>query len=223
MMSARAASGLKNKLVKGAAGAFGLRLIYTGLTFLTSILLARVLGTTGFGTYTYAVVWAFLLSVPATMGFDNFIVREIAVYQTQSFWGLMRGILIWANRSVLIASICLALIAILVAWFIGEDAHSETFIGFCIAVSLMPAIALRNVRRGAMRGLNHIAKGLVPELLIDPLLLIVLTFTAYLVMKQTLNALWVIAFYGFGTATTLMIISRFVKPSIACSCKNCTT
>ena len=74
-------------------GAFGLRLIYTGLTFLTSILLARVLGTTGFGTYTYAVVWAFLLSVPATMGFDNFIVREIAVYQTQSFWGLMRGIL----------------------------------------------------------------------------------------------------------------------------------
>ena len=61
----------------------------------------------------------------------------------------------------------------------------------------MPAIALRNVRRGAMRGLNHIAKGLVPELLIDPLLLIVLTFTAYLVMKQTLNALWVIAFYGF--------------------------
>ena len=214
MASARIASGLKSKLVKGAAGAFGLRLAYTALTFLTSILLARVLGTSGFGTYTYAVVWAYLLSVPATMGFDNFIVREIAVYETQSFWGLMRGILQWANRAVLVASVILALVAIAVAYVIGGSMSGETFIGFCIAISLMPALSLRNIRRGAMRGLHQIAKGLLPELLIDPLILIALTVCAYLLLRNELNALWVIAFYGVGTGITLVIISRFLNQAL---------
>ncbi len=214
MTPARMASNLKSKLVKGAAGAFGLRLIYTGLTFVTSIVLARLLGPAGFGSYTYAVVWAYLLSVPATLGFDNFIVREIAVYQSQSAWGLMRGILSWANRAVLLSSVILALVSVLVAWLLAGRAYSEPFIGFCIAISLMPALSLRNVRRGAMRGLHHITKGLIPELLIDPLILIVLTVCAYGVLKQELNALWVIAFYGVGTAITLVIISRFLNQSL---------
>ncbi len=214
MTGASIASNFKSKLVKGAAGAFGLRLVYTGLTFLTSILLARLLGPSGFGTYTYAVVWAYLLSVPATLGFDNFIVREIAVYQSQSLWGLMRGIVSWANRAVLLSSVVLALVSVLVAWFLDGQVYSEPFIGFCIAISLMPALSLRNVRRGAMRGLHHITKGLIPELLIDPLILIVLTLCAYGLLKQELNALWVIAFYGVGTGITLVIISRFLSQSL---------
>ena len=220
MANARIASSLKSKLVKGAAGAFGLRLAYTGLTFLTSVLLARVLGPSGFGTYTYAVVWAYLLSVPATMGFDNFIVREIAVYETQSFWGLMKGILNWANKAVLIASVLLGIVSIAVAYILGGGAQSETFIGFCIAISLMPALSLRNIRRGAMRGLHRITKGLLPELLIDPLILITLTVCAYWVFKSELNVLWIIAFYGIGTGITLMIISRFLNQALPQSAKS---
>jgi len=219
MANAGVASGLKNKLIKGAAGAFGLRLAYTALTFLTSVLLARVLGTSGFGTYTYAVVWAYLLSVPATMGFDNFIVREIAVYETQSFWGLMSGILKWANKAVLIASVLLGLVSIAVAYFLGGGAQSETFVGFCIAISLMPALSLRNIRRGAMRGLHRIAKGLLPELLIDPLILITLTVCAYWVFRSELSALWIIAFYGVGTGITLMIVSQFLNQALPQSAK----
>ncbi|MEM6449370.1 MAG: oligosaccharide flippase family protein [Cyanobacteria bacterium P01_D01_bin.105] len=214
MTNARIASGFKNKLVKGAAGAFGLRLVYTALTFLTSVLLARVLGKSGFGTYTYVVVWAYLLSVPATMGFDNFMVREIAVYRTQSFWGLMKGILKWANQAVLISSCLLGMAAIVVAYIFSGSTQSETFIGFCIAISLMPALSLRNIRRGAMRGLHQITKGLLPELLIDPLILITLTVGAYWVFRNELNVLWIIAFYGVGTSITLIIVSQFLNQAL---------
>ncbi|MEL6940717.1 MAG: oligosaccharide flippase family protein [Cyanobacteria bacterium J06598_1] len=175
MTPASTASSLKAKLIKGIAGAFGLRLVYTGLTFLTSILLARVLGTSGFGTYSYAVVWAYLLSIPATLGFGNFIVREVAVYQAKEQWSLLRGILTWSNRSVLAASVGIALLAMGVAWVIDKGAYSELFLGFCLAMALMPAISLRNIRRGVMRGLHHVTKGLLPELLIDPLILITLS------------------------------------------------
>ena len=207
-------SKLKSKLVQGAAGAFGLRLVYTGLTFLTSILLARVLGTAGFGIYSYAIVWAYLLSVPATLGLDNFVVREMAVYNTKSSWGLMRGILQWADRAVLSVAVPLAVVAILVAWVIDGGDRSETFIGVCIAISLMPALSLRNVRRGAMRGLHRITSGLLPELLIDPLILIVLTVSAYLLLRTELSAHLIIIFYGVGTVTTLIILQRFLTKAL---------
>lgn len=214
MTDASLASNLKNRLVKGVAGAFGLRLVYTGLTFLTGILLAKVLGASGYGTYIYAVGWAYLLSVPATMGFDNFVVREIAVYQKRADWGLMRGILSWANKAVLLTSVSVALVAMAVAYFLVEDVRSQPFIGFCIAISLMPALSLRNVRRGAMRGLHQITKGLLPELLIDPLILVALTVGAYWVLKDDINALWIVGFYGVGTGVTLVIISQFLRQAL---------
>ena len=204
----------KSKLVKGSAGAFGLRLVYTGLTFLTSVLLARVLGKSGFGVYNYSIIWAYLLSVPATLGLDNFVVREVAVYNTKSSWGLMRGILKWADRAVILVAVPLAVLAILVAWMLDGGDRSETFMGVCIAISLMPAISLRNVRRGAMRGLHRITSGLLPELLIDPLILIVLTVGAYLLLRSELSAHLIIIFYGIGTITTLVILQRFLTKAL---------
>jgi O-antigen/teichoic acid export membrane protein len=211
MVNVRLRSTLKSNLVKGSAGAFGLRLVYTALTFLTSILLARVLGTAGFGAYSYAIVWAYLLSVPATLGFDNYIVREIAVYQSQADWGLMRGILRWANLSVFLASVSLSLVTLAVAWVLVGQENPTTFYGLCLAIALMPALSLRNVRRGAMRGLHQITIGLFPELLIDPMILIVLTICAYFILGAKLSALWIIGFYGFGTIVTLVIIDRFLR------------
>ena len=196
------------------AGVFGLRLAYSALTFLTSILLARVLGQSGFGVYTYSIVWAYLLSVPATMGFDNFVVKQIAIYQTQSSWQLMNGLLKWANRTVIISSSCVALVAILVAFLLRENMPAETFSCFCLAMLLMPALSLRNVRRGAMRGLNNVAQGLLPELLFDPLILIILTVGAYAVLKDELTPLWIIGFYGIGSGITLLIVSRFLKRTL---------
>lgn len=210
---------LESKIVKGIAGAFGLRLAYTGLTFILSIVLARVLGTVGFGIYSYAIVWAFLLSVPATLGFDNLVVREIAVYNSKSSWPLMRGLLSWADRSVLAVSIPLAMVAILIAWLLDAGAYSEPFLGFCLAVVLMPAIALRNVRRGAMRGLQRITKGLLPELLIDPIVLLVLTGGAFWLRPQHISALWVIAFYGVGTGLTLLVSNQFLQQSLPVAAK----
>lgn len=196
------------------AGVFGLRLAYSVITFLTSVLFARILGKTGLGIYNYSVVWAYLLSVPATIGFDNFLVREMAVYQTRSSWQLMRGLLNWADKVVLIASVSLAAISILIASFIYGGAHSDTFVGFCMAMAFMPALSLRNVRRGAMRGLNHITKGLIPECLIDPLILASLTLVAYAILRNRLTASWVIAFYGIGSTVTLMIVSQFLKQAL---------
>ena len=204
----------KDKILGKIAGVFGLRLSYSALTFISSVVFVRVLGTSGFGIYTYVVVWAYLLSVPATMGLDNFIVREIAVYQSQESWGLMRGLLAWANRAVLLTAIGLSLVSILIAWGLEKGAFSETFIAFCVAMALMPALSLRNIRRGAMKGLHRITQGMLPELLIDPLILLVLTGGAYLLLRQQVTVLWVVGFYGMGSCLTLLLVSQFLQRAL---------
>ena len=138
----------------------------------------------------------------------------MAVYQTRSSWQLMRGLLNWADRIVLIASSSVAAVSIAIASLIDGGAHSDTFVGFCMAMAFMPALSLRNVRRGAMRGLNHITKGLIPECLIDPLILASLSLVAYAILRNRLTASWVIAFYGVGTVVTLMIVSQFLQQAL---------
>ncbi|MEO1621164.1 MAG: flippase [Cyanobacteria bacterium J06632_3] len=219
MTDASITSSLKSKLIKGAAGTFGLRLMYTALTFGSSVVFARMLGSEGFGLYTFAVVWAYLLSIPATLGFDSFIVREMAVYRGRRQWGLMRGLLRWVNETVLGVSAGLALIAIIVAWLLIPEDASNTFWALCIAMVFMPALSLRNTRRGAMRGLHAVVKGVLPEFLIDPLILIGLTLLAYGFLQEALSPLWVVLFYGMGTTLTLIILNGFLNRELPAAVK----
>lgn len=195
---------LKKLLLKGAAGTLGLRIAATGLNFVTGIMLARFLGASGFGIYTYAFTWTQLLTLGATLGLDKLIVREFAVYKTKSDWGLMRGLMNWSNGLVLIASISFSLVAIAVAWSLNMQANPEQFGAFCVAMMLIPIETLRNLRLGAMRGLNKILMGLVPEWVIAPLLLLVITGCAYLVLGSGLTAVWVASIRIFTAITHIL-------------------
>ena len=92
---------LWNRLIKAATGTFGIQIISTGLSFIIAVLLARSLGTTGYGAYTYALAWVSLLEVIAVFGQKTVLVRNVAAYRVQSSWGLMAGLVGWAHRTVL--------------------------------------------------------------------------------------------------------------------------
>ncbi|NJK54956.1 MAG: flippase [Pleurocapsa sp. SU_5_0] len=198
-------SSLKQRLIRGAAGTLGLRTAATGLNFITGILLARLLGASGFGIYTYAFTWTQLLSLGATLGLDNLIVREVAIYQSKSTWNLMRGLLRWANQIVLAVSVGLALGAIGVAWGLNMQANSEQFLTFCVAMLLIPIESLRNLRLAAMRGLHKILIGLLPEWILAPLLLLILSGFTYLLLGESLTAVWIAVIRVFAAAITLVI------------------
>jgi len=187
------ADSLKRRLIKGAAGSFGLKIAGTGLTFLNSLLFARLLGTEGFGTYAYVIAWTNLLIIPATLGLPQLIVREIAIYQTQSEWGLMRGLISWSNQVVLIVSIILAMIAGGIAYSFGINGNSQMLLVFFIALISVPIISLTKVRLSVMRGLHKVVLAQLPEILITPLLLIILSVFAHLVLREEFKASTVVA------------------------------
>lgn len=195
---------LKQRLIQGAIGSFGLKIAGSALAFVLSVILARFLGKIGLGTYAYAITWANLLSIPATLGIDQLIVREVAIYRAQSRWELMAGILRWANYAVLGTSLVLTLIATAVVGVIQGSAN-ELAIAVLLAMTSIPLASLRNLRLGAMRGLDRIVVGQIPDTLLAPIITIVLITLGYWVFPHNFGVFWVLVSKIFAIAITFLL------------------
>jgi O-antigen/teichoic acid export membrane protein len=193
LLSTNKKDSLKNYLAKGTIGLFSLKIASTGLGFISSIILARLLGSDGLGIYAYAFAWANLLSIPATLGLDKLLVREIAIYQAQSSWALMGGILKWANQMVLIVSVSLALVAGGIAWYLNIDSRQTMVWAIWIVLIALPLNSLRNLRSGAMQGLHKVVTAMLPEFFVSPLLLIFIICFWKLLGTNDNTVLWILA------------------------------
>lgn len=163
---------LRDRLLLDTGGLLALRVAYGGLSFVLTIILARTLGTEGFGTYSYSFAWTVLLGVPAILGMDQLLIREIAAYRVRSQWHLIRGLLRMANSLVLMVSVGLALIAAIFVWFLRARWAPQMAPTFWLSLLLLPLISLTRVRQGALQGMQQVVLGSIPERLIQPALLL---------------------------------------------------
>ena len=137
--------------------------------FVLAVLLARFLGSRGYGLYALALAWATLLTIPSILGLNTFLVRGIAVYEVRGEWSLMKGLLFRTNQLVLLTSSTIAVCGSIVA--VGWLAPSFR-VPFCLAMLLVPLTALTLLRQGAMQAFGRVVRGQLPEYLIRPLLII---------------------------------------------------
>ena len=107
-------------LTRGTVGLLALRILATGFGFLSGVVLARLLGPAEFGTLVYAGAWGSVLANLSTLGFNQLLVREIAIYRNEGAWALIKGIMRFCNRSALAASILMAAIALLIATLLAD-------------------------------------------------------------------------------------------------------
>ena len=182
-------SKFKNQFIKAVTGSFGLKIANTGLLFLMSVILARCLGTEGFGQYSYAFSWTAFLAIFASLGCNNLLTKEISIYNSQQSWGLMKGLLQWSNIWVLVSSLSVMSIAIILTWFLlGNDNLSLAWV-LTIAFLSLPFATLRQLRMGAMQGLKAVNLAFIPEYIIMPILVIIASGLVFISSKQQLSAI----------------------------------
>ena len=203
-----------SRLLKQIVSSFGLRVTYMGCTFLTSLILARFLGLTEFGIYSYTISWSYLLGVFSTVGLDNLLVREVAVYKSRLAWGKLRGILSWSNWLSFGCSLTIAIVAVAIAWATGMAEDRSLFGAFCLAMAALPFTALRNLRRGAMRGLERVTLGLLPEMSIAPVAILITVLFAFAIARNSLSAQWCVGIYTLVTAGSLLISIKLLNKSL---------
>lgn len=167
-LAARTAAVRESRMARSISGTALLQGINMGLALLTSVVLSRTLGPSGYGSYAYAIAWVGFLLIPAVLGMDRYLVRGVATYAASREWGLMRGLVRWANRSVLTVSLVLAVLAAGLGYLVlPADLRGP----FCLAMPLLPITALVLLRQATMTGLSRSVSGQVPEFLLRPSLL----------------------------------------------------
>lgn len=211
-----AGQGLGAQLANQSAQTTFLNLGAVVLSFLTSILLTRLLGARGYGVYVYVLAWPALLAVAAQLGYGHMLVRNIAAYSARQEWGLVRGIVRRSQRVVLGASAVLAAAAGVTGWlFVG---HGQPLLrqSFFIALLLVPTGALIAQREAVLRGFQRVVLGRLAETLIQPTLLLVLVGVLYVALRDRLTPPYVVAATvaaaAGGVAAGTLFVSR-VTPS----------
>lgn len=196
-------------LTKGASGTFLLKLISIGLGFITSIILARVLGAVEYGSYIFAIAWVGVLSVPGIFGMDKLLVRNISAYHNQSKWGLAHGLLQRSSQFALIITISLTVVAGSIGWILLNANESQLYT-FLIALIFLPFSVLNLLRMATMQALHYVVLGQMPEMLIRPVFFIILVGSTYFLLGQRFSAAWAMGLNVVAIVTAFIIGTFFL-------------
>lgn len=181
-----------------------LRLIYLLLGFLISLLLANLLGATEFGRYTYVFSLIALLALPASLGFEPLLTREIAHYREAGQWGLARQLITFATQRVLMVSVVLMVVGVAVSlWWPGAVEEGLKW-PMVLALLSLPFYALVPIRQGVLTGLHQTVLAQWPENIIRPGLLIIAIGMLFLWSPATLSAEAMVAANGVAMALAFL-------------------
>jgi O-antigen/teichoic acid export membrane protein len=164
---------LRAQFARGAAGAFSLKVVGTGTSFLTQLVLARVLGVDSYGVYAYVLAWIMLLALLATLGFQQGLLRFASAYLAQQKWALLHGVVRYAQTRVAMAGVVVA--ATGAALIVGFQRYLPTELGdaFLIGLIVVPVLALMQVCGSLLRAFGKVLAALAPNLLLRHLFVLV--------------------------------------------------
>lgn len=163
-------SKLRSQLIKGGVGSLFVNILRAGLSFILAVVLARFMGASEYGVYSFSFAILMLVAIPAQIGIPQLIVRETAKAQANQDWPLMRGLWHWGNFAVTGFSVFGILIAIAICSILiklGSD--SERLIIIVTGIALIPLMALTAVRGSCLRGLRKVIVGQLPDAFIRPI------------------------------------------------------
>lgn len=195
---------LVTPLSSGAIASFGLLITHRGLGFVATFALAPLLGASGYGVYSFAVSCAGLMMVPALLGTEGLLVRELAAYRHKTEWALARGLLLHAPLFVLCATLVLAAGAAVIGWMLPDLLDPEMRPAFWFSIAIMPILAFTYLAQAVMKGLGHVVLGQVPIFAIKPLLFAGAIGGIWLFMPAHASATGILALYAITYGCALI-------------------
>lgn len=177
----------------------------TGLSFLSGILLARMLGADGYGAYALALTTATLVGMVTEFGLPTLVLREASAARASGQWSHVQGLMTWSNRAILILSIMLIAGTWIGYALITTDQSSEYLATLIWSVLLIPFVAFGKLRANLLLALDHVADSQVPVMVLRPVLFLATCATLFLLTGHLVPA-GAMAAQVFGAAGAMVVI-----------------
>lgn len=201
-------------LLTSALGTLAVRGGSALLVFVSTVILARQLGASGYGTYAWAFAWASVLQIITSFGFDILAIREFAAYKERDKWpAAVHGLFRTAPKVVLLGSTVVTLLVLSASTILIEPTQRATFI---IAVAFVPLLALTAVRQGAVQGLGSVVAARLPDDLVRPLVFNIFLLIGWSVLSLRHSPPVAMALQGVAASVAFifgLVVLRRALPS----------
>ena len=166
-------------LGRGALGTFAVNMAGTAIAFALQILLARLMGLTSYGTYSFVISWLSVLVIFCTLGFESSLLRLVAAYRSQEEWARLAGLLRSSTYFTICASLIVSLVAGFVVWAGFSAIPRELFITLLMGFLLLPVWAALNLKTAVLQSLKLYHWARIPQFIIRPILFAALVFICW--------------------------------------------
>ena len=167
-----------------------LKVIQTTLSLGLSILLARVLGVSEFGSYAFCMTIVAFVSVFIQIGLPTYLVREISIQNiakdwTAIFWLYKKSLSIVAKLSIILLTVVIAI------WILApKNIQIEYYKGHAyslifLSLILAPLFALNRIHESTLQGLGRVFNAQLSEKIYLPSMLILVTYLTSAILTLT--------------------------------------
>lgn len=154
---------LGRRMTSASAQAFALYVGGAVLTSLVQLQIARLIGTDGFGLFSYVLAWTSFLSYIATLGFHVAVLRFVPVHAAREEWALVRGVVLFAIGVSAAASLILAGIGTAVIVAVADHIPDAKEAGLLIGMATIPAMTMYLISAALVRAFGGVVTALLPE------------------------------------------------------------
>lgn len=169
----------RNRLVKGGVGSILVAASRPVIELLLALVLVRVLGSAGYGQFTYAIVLITFLAIPVQSGLPTLVVRQTASYLAEARWGRIKGLWSAATTITLVYSVAGICVVAGTLWLFSSLRETPFEHTLAWALALMPVLILISVSGSKLRGLGLPVQGQIGEQIVRPALFTLLVLAAW--------------------------------------------
>ncbi|MDX8456313.1 oligosaccharide flippase family protein [Mesorhizobium sp. VK9D] len=182
-----------------------------GLTSTAQLGIARLVGATSYGTYSYALAWATVLATLSTLGFNVSLLRFVPEYKAAGRWDLARGVVTFALSWSLSAAMLAGLTGAGLVAFSGKLNH-ELQTAMLLAMAAVPLMTAYALGATVIRAFGGVVSALLPERVARDGLLLLLMGGAALSGWMTPNASFaMMAVVTSSAVTVILVLATAIK------------
>jgi len=179
--AAQSETDLTDRLARASLWSFLIYVGGAGLTGLAQLVIARTVGATSYGIYSYVLAWMTLLSYVSTLGFSMVLLRFVPAYSAKDRWSLARGLIRFAFQRSFMVATAIAICGIAIVLSLAKDLRHEMIISLAIGLATVPLVALYVLGGATVRAFGGVISAIAPERLgRDGLMLVIVLLAAAL-------------------------------------------
>lgn len=197
--------GVRN-LVRGGLAGIVATLTNRALTIVSAMLLARLLGTDGYGIYAFAIATMMILTIVSEFGMYMLLVREVSSAHARDDWGALLGLRREAISFALLLSGAIGALGAVVLWLTPLVPDPTERLALTLVLILLPINTMVRLGSAILSGLRRLASAQTAELVLFPAMLVagllaIYVFHGPVVLPQTA----LMAQIGAGVCATAII------------------